>query len=298
MIDIRVVTELHEAERLWREISPRRVIFDDWDFRYGFYKYEPYPLYFRAAYEVNKDQEELVGLMPLVDYPEYGHGFIAEEPCEENRVFFKPGHETIVRQLYESLEGKIQFYDISGEDEFTRSLPLEDHKYVLPLTGFKNFSDFAQARLSPKRRKSLEKEIAAIEKLKPEIVFNDFADLSNLFKLNIKSFAGESYLAKEEERKPWQELMKTSFDWRLISLRLNGQTIAVSLSVFYSDYWHYLITGVDFESYPGLGKYLNKVSIEEAIRAGANYFDAGLGDCGWKNLWHFDMIPQYEFVNF
>ena len=298
MIEIRVVTELHEAENLWRELSPRRVIFDDWDFRFVFYKYDPQPLSFRAAYEVSDGREELVGLMPLVDYPEFGYGFFAEEPCEENRVFIKSGHDEAVQKIYESLTGKTQFYDISGEDEYTQKLTLEDHKYMLPLAGFKSFADFTEARLSSKRRHSLEKELVAIENLQPEVVMNDFGDLENLFKLNLKSFAEESYLSKEAEKNPWRELVKAPFNWRLISLRLNGQTVAVSLGVLYNGYYHYLLTGVDFASYPGLGKYLNKTSIEEAIKMGAKYFDAGLGDCGWKHLWHFDKFPQYEFVNF
>ncbi|MEI6528971.1 MAG: GNAT family N-acetyltransferase [Candidatus Falkowbacteria bacterium] len=300
MIEIRVVRDLETAASLWLEISPRRVIFDDWNFRYGFFKYEPYPLCFRAAFEVSEGREELVALMPLVEYPEYGHGFISEEPCEENCVFVKAGHEIAIKLLYESLSKteKTQFYDISGEDEYTKNLTLEDYKYVLPLSGFNNFSDFMAARLSPKRRHSLEKEIAAIEALNPEIIDNDFNDLDILFELNVGSFAGESYLTKEGERKPWRELIKEPFDWHLTSLRLEGKTVAVSLAVLYNGYWHYLLTGVAFKSYPGLGKFLNKTNIEKAISAGAKYFDAGLGDCGWKNLWHFDQIPQYEYLNF
>ncbi len=300
MIEIRVVRDLETAASLWLEISPRRVIFDDWNFRYGFFKYEPYPLCFRAAFEVSEGREELVALMPLVEYPEYGHGFISEEPCEENCVFVKAGHEIAIKLLYESLSKteKTQFYDISGEDEYTKNLTLEDYKYVLPLSGFNNFSDFMAGRLSPKRRHSLEKEIAAIEALNPEIIDNDFNDLDILFELNVGSFAGESYLTKEGERKPWRELIKEPFDWHLTSLRLEGKTVAVSLAVLYNGYWHYLLTGVAFKSYPGLGKFLNKTNIEKAISAGAKYFDAGLGDCGWKNLWHFDQIPQYEYLNF
>jgi len=300
MIEIRVVTDLKQAASLWQEISPRRVVFDDWNFRYGFFKLEPYPLCFRAAYEVSGDQKELVGLMPLVDYPEYGHGFIAEEPCEENRVFVKPGYDFVIKELYESLnkKEKTQFYDISGEDAYTKSLTLEDYKYVLPLAGFDSFSDFMSTRLSPKRRHSLEKELQAVTDLKPVVVANDFADLDKLFELNVGSFVGESYLIKEEERRPWRDLIKEPFNWQLTSLRINSKTVAVSLAVLYNGYWHYLITGVDFKTYPGLGKYLNMINIEKAIAAGANYFDAGLGDCGWKNLWHFDQIPQYEYLNF
>lgn len=300
MIEIRVVTDLNTAASLWQEISPRRVIFDDWNFRYGFFKYEPYPLCFRAAYELVNGNEQLVGLMPLVDYPIYGHGFIAEEPCEENRVFVKPGYDFVIKELYDSLDKneKTQFYDISGEDAHTKALTLEDYKYVLPLNGYNSFNDFMNSRLSTKRRRSLEKELNSIAMLHPVVVINDYSDLDKLFELNVASFVGESYLIKEEERKPWRELLNEPFDWHLTSLRINNETVGVSLAVLYNGYWHYLLTGVNFKAYPGLGKYLNKTNIEMAIAAGANYFDAGLGDCGWKNLWHFDQIPQYEYLNF
>lgn len=286
------------AENLWREISPSQVIFDEWDFRYVFFKHEPRPLSFRAVYEINGQSEELLGLMPLVDYGKYGYGFFAEEPCEENRVFVKPGREDLIPLLYKSLSGKVQFYDISGEDEFTRNLPLEDYKYLLPLSEFSSFNDFLRQRLPAKRRKSLEKELAEVEALRLEVVLNDFSDLEELFRLNVKSFGRESYLWKKKEQLPWRELIKENFSWRLISLRLSGRTVAASLSVYYQGYWHYLLTGVDFSTYPGLGKYLNKVNIEMALSAGARYFDAGLGACGWKDLWHFERRPQYEYLNF
>ncbi|MFA5131197.1 MAG: GNAT family N-acetyltransferase [Patescibacteria group bacterium] len=298
MIEIQVIQDLKEAEALWRALSPQRVIFDDWDFRYGFYKYEPYPLYFIAAYEAVDNKKEPVGLMPLQVSSDWGgKEMFAEEPCEENRVFVKSGYETLIKKLYESLhgQGKVKIYDISGEDEFTTGLKIEDYKYVLPLKGLNSFADFLKNRLSPKRRHSLEKELAAVEALEPEIILNNLSDLDTLFTLNINNFAEESYLPKEKEA--WRELVASAkFDWRLTSLRHQGETIAASLAVLYQGNWHYLITGTSFKTYPGVGKYLNKVNIELAIKAGADYFDAGLGDCGWKLLWHFDKIAQYEFI--
>ncbi len=299
MIEIRVIKDLKTAEALWRKISPRQVIFDDWDFRYGFFKHEPYPLCFQAAYEVLDGREELIGLMPLQANNNWGGlEFFAEEPCEENRVFIKSGYETVIKQIYDNLQtaGKVQIFDISGEDEYTISLPLEDYKYVLSLAKLSSFADFLSTRLTPKRSHSLVKELMAISDLRPEVVLNDFTDLETLFKLNIANFAAESYLTRKEEQEPWRELIKNPlFDWHLTSLRLNSLTIAVSLAVLYNGHWHYLITGADFKTYPGLGKYLTKINIEEAIKSGADYFDAGLGDCGWKHLWHFNKIPQYEF---
>jgi CelD/BcsL family acetyltransferase involved in cellulose biosynthesis len=89
--------------------------------------------------------------------------------------------------------------------------------------------------------------------------------------------------------------MSLNFDWRLITLKITDVIQAVSLSVLHNSEWHYLVTGVNFKDFSGLGKYLVKVNLEAAIDAKADIFDAGLGDCGWKNLWHFDKISQYNF---
>ena len=115
-----------------------------------------------------------------------------------------------------------------------------------------------------------------------------------MFSFNTGNFGDESYLL-EADQAPWRDLIKLDFDWRLIVLKINEQSQAASLSIKYNNIWYYLITGANFKDFPGLGKYLVKANIDSAIQEGMSYFDAGLGDCGWKNLWHFDKIPQYLF---
>ena len=298
MLRIREVTDLKSAELLWRGLSYNQTIFDEWDWRFCFYKYNKLPLCFLAAYE----DEELVGLMPLERHPKHGLEFFAEDPSEESRPFVKSGHENIIPNLYGAIVGPAKPYDITGDDEFTKKLELEDYKYVLPLEGLNNFTDFLNSRLSAKRRNSLSKEIEAVAKnnFEIEIISPDknkdksIETLDSLFSFNVNNFGAESYLL-EAEQAPWKDLLKLDFDWRLIALNITGQTQAVSFSIKHKGIWHYLITGANFKDYPGLGKYLVKVNIETAINEGANFFDAGLGDCGWKNLWHFDKIPQYLF---
>lgn len=308
MISYREVKDRPEAEAIWRALSPHKTIFDDWDFRACFYKYEPHPLCFIVAYDDSaasssaahhSAEGELVGLLPLQKHPNHGYEFFAEDPCEENRPFVKPGYERIIPGLYAAIPGPAKCFDITGDDEFTSRLPLEDYKYVLPLADLKNFSDFLERRLSSKRRRSLIKELAAVESGEVAVVIGDrrprSADLELLFSLNHKNFAGDSYL-QEEAREPWRDLLRLPYDWRLLVLKIKGVSEAVSLSVLYQKEWHYLITGVNYQAWPGLGKYLVKANIEAAIASGAKVFDAGLGDCGWKHLWHFDRQPQYELT--
>lgn len=297
MAVIRLIQDLKEAEKLWREISPRRVIFDEWDFRYEFYKYEPKPICFRAAYEINNNHEELIGLMPLVDYAEYGHGFFAEEPCEENRVFTKSGKEAVIKEIYESLSGKIQFYDISGEDEFTKAFPLEDYKYFLPLQDYQSFNDFAQARFSRKKRHSLNTDFHKIIALNPKIIYGRKEDILKLFSLNNNNFS-DSYLKSEIETSAWKDLLKLPYQWEIISVEINNEIQAVSLSVLYNNRYFYLINGTNYQVYSGLGKYLNRLNLERALELKADVWDVGLGDCNWKEAWHLDRLPQYEYLNF
>ncbi len=295
MLSIREVNDLKNAESLWRALSPSKTIFDEWDFRYCFYKYAPLPLKFLAAYE----GEELVGLMPLQIHPKHGFEFFAEDPCEENRPFIKDGYEKIIPDLYKSITGPGKAYDITGDDEFTTKFDLEDYKYVLPLKDIKKFVDFLESRLDSKRRRSLAREIAVVEAygVKVEIVVReDYLDvLELLFGFNTGNFKEESYLL-ENDRAPWRDLMSLDYSWRVIALKIKGKIQAVSLSVLYNNEWHYLITGTSFKDFPGLGKLLVKINIEHAIESKAEFFDAGLGDCGWKHLWHFDKISQYLFI--
>lgn len=295
MLSIREVTDLKSAENLWRALSPKKTIFDEWDFRYCFYKYAPLPLKFLAAYE----GEELVGLMPLQIHPKHGFEFFAEDPCEENKPFIKAGYDKIIPELYKAISGPGKAYDITGDDEFTTKFDLEDYKYVLPLKDIKTFGDFLGSRLDAKRRRSLAKEIISVESYGFEMEIIEPSDyikaLELLFGFNAGNFKEESYLL-ENDRAPWRDLMSLGYSWRVIALKITGKIQAVSLSVLYNNEWHYLITGTNFKDFPGLGKLLVKVNIESAIKDKADFFDAGLGDCGWKHLWHFDKISQYLFI--
>lgn len=298
MLDIREVRDIKEAEVLWRAISPSQTIFDDWDFRYTFYKYDSHPILFLAAYE----NGELIGLLPLQLHPKHGYEFFDEYNCEENRPFIKPGHEAIIPKLYQAIPGKTKIYDISGEDDFTKKLEIEDYSYYLPLSGLKDFSDFLTQRLNSKRRRSLEKEIslAAANNFEVEVFTGENLDkgikaLESLLEFNTGNFKEESYLLKEDQA-PWYDLIKLPFNWRWLTVKKDNKIQGVALSVVYNNDWHYLITGVNFKEFPGLGKLMVKEAMEAAIREGAKIFDAGLGDCGWKHLWHFDKKPQYIFT--
>jgi hypothetical protein len=297
MIVIREINELKEAEKIWEELSPQKSLFDDWRYRYCFYKYEPWPLRFFVAYEKQIDgREEAVGLMPLQYNKDWGGlEFFSEEACEENRIFVKNGYDQVIFLFYKNLTEKTKCYDISGDDDFTRNLPIEDYKYVLPLTEFKDTEDYFKKRFSSKGE-HIKRYIKKINRLGVEVIEGETNDIETLFRLNEGIFGEESYLNKEGQR-GWRDLLSLSdyFPIQLISMKIKGVVAAVSFSIFYNNVYYYLILGDDHQ-FPGLGKYLIKLNIDKAFSLGAKIFDGGLGDCNWKESWHLDRIPQYEFV--
>jgi len=296
MITISEVQDLKEAERLWRALSPQETIFDEWDFRYSFYKHKPYPLCFLVAYERQADgREEAVGLLPLEHNKSWGGlEFFAEEHCEESRPFIKPGYENIIPKLYEATEGVVKCDDITGADKFTQSLPIEDYIYVLPLAGLETWEDYLKTRLSAKKQRNFRSDCRKVEAAEPKIFYARQADIDFLFHLNSAQF-DDSYLKFKEDREGWKDLLALPFNWQIIGIEVDGLVQAASLSVLYKNNYLYLINGANKTALPGLGKYLNKVNLERALALGANVWDAGLGDCAWKASWHLDKVPQYYF---
>lgn len=296
MIEIRTVSDLASAEKLWRLLSPRETIFDEWDFRFAFYKYDPYPLGFLAAYEIKASgEEEAVALMPLEKHPEHGWEFFAEDPGEENKPFVRTGYEGVIPDLYAAIPAPAKCFDISGTDEFTVKLPLEDYKYILPLETLKSWDDYLEKRLSPKKRRVLRADLRKVEAEEPQAFWGRQEDLGHLFALNQANFS-DSYLQTEAERGAWSDLLRLPYDWQISGLEINGRVVAAALAVFYNHHYIYLINGAASQAVSGLGKYLNKVNLERALSLGADYWDAGLGDCNWKEFWHLYRVPQYKFI--
>lgn len=289
MIRIKVVTDLQEAKNIWRALSPLKTIYDEWDFRYSFYKYNSHPLEFITAY----DGAEPVCLLPLEVHPKYGSEYIADDACDDNRVFFKPGYESVIPRLYEAARAPSRILDLAGEDEYTRSLSLGDYKYILPLKDCPDFENFLSTKFSAKSRWHVKKRIKNIENLGVEVIA-DSHNMSDIFRWNMERFGDDSYLHVDEQ-KPWLDLLDQPFDQYLILLKINGETAAGSFSIYYKGRYFYLITGVN-RNINGLGKYLVKINIERAIALGAEFFDAGVGDCNWKENWHFDRVPQFQFI--
>jgi len=296
MIDIRVISDLETARDLWQQLSPGETIYDLWDFRYCFYKHDPQPLRFYAAY----DGPQAVALLPL----QYNENlecleFLAENFMEDNRPFCAPGYEYLAETLLQQDFGQTaKLYDLRGDDPYTRSLPLEDYIYYLELEGLTDFSGYLKKYFPDSHKRSNFKRLFSLleKRHQVEVVSDDFSDLETLMDLNVRRFGEESYLHSENERRPFFDLLKLPLDWRMATIVIDGVKAAGSLSVFYRGTYFYLVVGADNSLAADAFKYLTKVNLERAFADQARIFDCSLGDCNWKSHWHLERRPQFKLV--
>ncbi len=293
LLDIKCVSDINEAKSVWMKLSPDINIYDNWDFRYCFYKYFNYPLYFYAGF----DRGEIVGLLPLQYNKDVRHlEFFGGSFMEDNRVFIKPGYEECIPQFYNSIKEPARLEDIIREDPFTKSLDVLEYKYVADISEMRSANDYLIKKFRAKSRNRLRKKIRLIEKMKPEIIVNNYGDIDILIELNKKTFGKESSFNKPFRSEIFHDLLKMNYEFHMLSFVVNGKKEAVSLSVRYKDVFVNLNMGVNKKSAPNLSAYVIFKKLEKAIACGAKILDAGVESFGWKKHWHLEKIPQRIFV--
>ncbi len=295
MIDIRLVNDLETAKKIWEKLSLQESLYDLWDVRYCLYKKNPHPFYFYVAY----DNEQPVALLPLTYNEKKNYlEFMAESFIEDNRLFFSPGYEYLLADFFKiNFPHPVRVYDLMGDSNLITDLPLEDYVYVADVSDCSNFDEYLIKYFPDRHRrhnfKAIFKNLEKRHELK--IVYDDFSDLGNLFDLNVKNFAGESYLRTKAERQSFTDLIALELDWSMVTILVDGSKLAISLSVTYQNVYYYFISGADNSEVKDIFKYLTKVNIEQAIEKGVKVFNSSLGDCNWKQYWHFDKLSRYKF---
>jgi cell division protein FtsI/penicillin-binding protein 2 len=97
-LSFKVIKDIEEAKKWWEYFTPHQVIFDEWEFRYCFYKYFNYDLHFYLGFI----KDEPIGLLPLQYDPERKYlEFFGGPPMDDNDVFIKTGYEKYVKNFFE-----------------------------------------------------------------------------------------------------------------------------------------------------------------------------------------------------
>ena len=291
MFSIRAVSDISEAQKIWQKISPQRNIYEDWNFRFVFYKYFNYPLEFY----VGEEDGEIVGLLPLQFNSDEGYlEFFGGSFMEDNHVFIKPGFEGRIPEFYAAVKSKARLEDIIFDNDFVQ-MSFMENKYIIKLDGIAGADDYLAKFFSSKTRKKIKKRNEEMEALGIKVSYDEASDLSELIRLNKEAFGAESSFNKPYRKEIYRDLLESAFRTITVSASIGGKKQNVSLAIAYKDAFVSFSVGNNKDDFPDLGHYMFLKRVERALALGCRIYDAGLGDLGWKSRWHLEKIPEYLF---
>jgi len=293
MISFRVVTNLDEAEKLWRQFSFNQTLFDTWEFRYCFYKYFNYPIKFIVG--VNEQGED-IGLLPLQQNIEKSYlEFFGGSWMEDNKVYTSNEHLADIPLYFQQINEPAHLIGINGQDEFSKGLPLDDYKYVLDLTHYSSYWDYITEKFNKKSQQTFKRKFKKIEELNPVIILNQDHDLDKLIEFNLKTFGQDSSFHAPFRKEIYRDFLSLPFNKHMLSFRINEEIQAVCLNIEYRGTLFYLNAGANNTDIPNLGSYAIMKAIEHGINNKLQLFDALMISYNWKERWHFDKIPFTKF---
>lgn len=294
-LKFKVIKDISEAKKVWNIFSSRETIYDEWEFRYCFYKYFNYELFFYIGY----CNDEPIGLLPLQ--------FNTDKKCleyfgdyegwmDQNKLYIKNGFEKNIPEFYNQISSSAEINNLIGQDPFTISLPLQEYTYFLPLDGLHTCFDFFLKYHSSKKAKNFKSVIKKVEDAGVRVATGSVDDLETLFSLNIKSFGNDSSFNLPFRKEIFKDLSELSLSKaHILKFILNSQVVGVTFGLLYKNTYIALNAGIEKNLPFSLSSYSTFKKIDAAIELGANLYDVRGGAYGWKDEWHFEKFPQYKF---
>lgn len=294
MLRFEVITKLDDAQFWWKKFSTNETIYDDWDFRFCFYKYFNYPLFFVLGY----DGDVPVGVLPLQEALDEENKpyleFFGGDYMEQNHVLV--GDNKInAGDFYRFLDKTTHLEYISQIDAVDAPLDFQMNNYYLDLTGLTSYSDYIEKGLSGKRRKHIRADVRKFEEAGVAVLFDRFTDLEKMIEYNLAAFGEESVFEEEFKTETVRDWFKLPLTWRMISVEVAGKLQGVSLAVLYGGVYTYLVLGTNRKEAKDIDMYMHLQNIGQAIKMGAREIDFGYHDCGWKDSWGLNKKPLYKF---
>ncbi len=284
------VRDLGVAEKLWKYLSPAQSLYDDWGFRFTFYKYDPVEICFVTAY----DENHPVGLLPLQKNKEGFWEFFGGDYMEDNLLMLLPGVQISLERFLEhvpALPVRLEWMrSFSAQSVFPI---VQDYKYVLPLSSYTSGGDFLEKAFDHEHRSKIKRRINRLQaEHQVEVFENRMSDLPQLFELNKKHFGVNSSFYQPHREDIFRELAAI-FSLSMISIEVDGSLEAVSFSILYRGRYVGMNGGVNTDI-DYLSKLLMLKKLDQAIAAGATLYDAQRGDYGWKKQFMFNEVPLYK----
>lgn len=294
---LRDITNIAEAEALWRTNIPTESVFDLWEVRMAFHRHFRRPLRF------------------LVGSTEGGEVFLPLSWVDESKAWcFFPGETwsggwTWLEQnrlcrgdldryrLLETLGDDFHLRYVRPELEGVNQLSVDETGYLFWPRRSHFRMDAWWADLGPKRGKQLRRELALLQALGARHRPDEAEHFNLLVEMTLARFGPASYFADPRFREGFRDMLAVLDRMgclRVTLVEVEGRVVAVDVSSVFRGRCTVLAGGTD-PAVPGVAKVINLYHLEWACDRGLEEVDFLCGDFNWKSLFHLTPRPLHLF---
>jgi len=282
-----IISNINSCFELWQEFSPRKTLFDVWEFRLAFYEAYKY----KPCFLLLRNQSEQLALLPLwYEDDKMRYSWFGGDWQEEVRFFAK--HSKYIQFLLSCAPSPLLLNAISQDSvgPLKRKIGLEadEPKYVLALDGFRDHKDYLMT-IKKKTRQNLRRNTRKIEIQNPTIIIDNFSDIEHLIRLSKERFK------QKNEETDWEDprraeafrqvikLAGKSYKTRMISVMIGNEIAGVDLVALFGGCYYTLRCGYNVKDFPGIGSFINLLEIDDAIKLGTKKIDFLQDNYEWKD---------------
>lgn len=300
-LTLKVHSRLEECFYLWEKFSPKKTLFDLWDFRFAWSDGLKNKPYFYTLYEGKKP----LGVLPL-SYDNEDKRF-EWFGCEwlENHKFFVEDKE-IIDLLLTIAPSPLHLNSIAVYDEVHK---LTKYGKVSDDPDDRNVKDISEvssldqllSTFKKKSRYNLKYDHRRLMSMGVKIEMSETKDLTNfeeLLKMNMRRFNGIdrdiSWVEKFQEA--FRLIIKNAnkYTFKYIKVSSPTGTASIDMIITYRDTYYPFTGSNNVAQFNGIGNFMTYIEFEDAINSGFKLVDILQEDHGWKHR-YFDQIPLYVF---
>ncbi len=302
-LKLKVHTDIEQCYRLWEMFTPKRTIFDLWEFRYAWYEAFRYELSFYTVYEGKK----ALGILPLwynekiKKYEWFGgywmesqNFFVTDEKFIDVLIALIPN--PVQLQSLEQFDGidKLQIFGTLNKDP--------DPKFTKSLRGISSIDELL-ATYKKKERQHMRADYNRIMAYDPRVTESDgtdFAVFDEMIRMNHTRWNGKnrglSTFFDVREQQAFRYFIRSNGNYssKYIKTKIQNRTASIDLIFTYKDIYYQFCGSNDVGRFNGIGNFMVYMELEDAIRKGFKMVDCLQEDHSWKHQF-FDLQELYFF---
>lgn len=291
-LTVKVHSDIEDCFSLWEKFSPKKSLFDLWDFRFSWFQGYGFKPYFYTVYERQKP----LAVLPLW-YSDFRKKYLwfGSDWMEDNTFFVED--EKLIDVLFRIAPSPLLLNALVIEDDWSEKNIYphlqkdEDPKNLKSLENISSIEDLLTT-FNKKDRYNLKSDYYKIMELNPKVKITkkkDLKKMNKMIEMNIERFSkdpsDESDLTDPDRKKTYEFMVKNanSYDVRFIEVFIQNHLAAIDFIITYKDTYYTMKGSNDLNRFNGIGNFMVYKEFEDALKEGYNLVDCLQMDNGWKH---------------